>query len=62
MNLLKTRTPLRSVLLVAIMFASFVSNAQQTKPSGSGYASVNGGKVYYEVYGEGKPLVLLHVP
>ncbi|WP_238386530.1 alpha/beta fold hydrolase [Chitinophaga rupis] len=30
------------------------------KPSDSGYAPVNGIKVYYEVYGEGKPLVLLH--
>jgi pimeloyl-ACP methyl ester carboxylesterase len=26
----------------------------------SGYADVNGLKMYYEVYGEGKPLVLLH--
>lgn len=26
----------------------------------SGYAPVNGIKVYYEIYGEGKPLVLLH--
>ena len=36
------------------------SNAQQLKPSGSGYVPVNGIKVYYEVYGEGKPIVLLH--
>lgn len=60
MNLLKTRTPLSSILLVAIMFAAFVSNAQQAKPSSSGYAPVNGTKVYYEVYGQGKPLILLH--
>jgi pimeloyl-ACP methyl ester carboxylesterase len=26
----------------------------------SGYAPVNGIKVYYEVYGEGKPIILLH--
>jgi pimeloyl-ACP methyl ester carboxylesterase len=26
----------------------------------SGYAEVNGLKMYYEVYGEGKPLVLIH--
>jgi pimeloyl-ACP methyl ester carboxylesterase len=31
-----------------------------TKPTKSGYAPVNGLKVYYEIYGEGKPLVLLH--
>ena len=26
----------------------------------SGYAEVNGLKMYYEVYGGGKPLVLIH--
>ncbi len=36
------------------------SNGQQIKPSQSGYAPVNGIKVYYEVYGEGRPIVLLH--
>lgn len=35
------------------------SNAQ-LKPADSGYAPVNGIKVYYEVYGEGQPIVLLH--
>src|SRR5688500_881257 len=30
------------------------------KPSESGYAEVNGLKMYYEVYGKGKPIVLLH--
>ena len=34
--------------------------SQNTKPTESGYADVNGLKLYYEVYGEGKPLVLLH--
>jgi len=58
---LKTRNPLKSILLVAIiMFAASRSNGQQIKPSDSGYVPVNGIKVYYEVYGEGKPIVLLH--
>jgi pimeloyl-ACP methyl ester carboxylesterase len=48
------------ILLITIMFAAFQSNGQQIKPSNSGYAPVNGIKVYYEIYGEGKPLVLLH--
>src|SRR6266481_332590 len=26
----------------------------------SGYSEVNGLKMYYEIYGEGKPLVLIH--
>lgn len=34
--------------------------ASAVKPSKSGYADVNGLKMYYEVYGKGKPLVLLH--
>ena len=48
------------MLLIAIMFPAFRSNGQQIKPSNSGYAPVNGIRVYYEVYGEGRPLVLLH--
>src|SRR3954471_2904845 len=59
-NLFKTRNPLRSILLIAIMFAASQSNGQQIKSSNSGYAPVNGIKVYYEVYGEGRPIVLLH--
>jgi pimeloyl-ACP methyl ester carboxylesterase len=30
------------------------------KPSESGYADINGLKMYYEVYGQGKPIVLIH--
>src|ERR1044072_5425327 len=48
------------MILIAMMFATFQSNAQKIKPSSSGYAPVNGTKVYYEVYGEGMPLILLH--
>jgi pimeloyl-ACP methyl ester carboxylesterase len=49
------------VLIIAILLLTvFQSNGQQSKPADSGYVPVNGIKVYYEVYGEGKPLVLLH--
>jgi pimeloyl-ACP methyl ester carboxylesterase len=34
--------------------------SHEVKPTESGYAEVNGLKMYYEVYGNGKPLVLLH--
>jgi pimeloyl-ACP methyl ester carboxylesterase len=52
---------LKPVFMVAMLFCTaFKSNGQQIKPAESGYAPVNGIKVYYEVYGEGKPLVLLH--
>lgn len=60
-SLLKTIIPFRSMLvIVIIMLAASRSNGQQIKPAKSGYAPVNGIKVYYEVYGEGRPLVLLH--
>jgi len=52
-NLVETRNTLTSMLLIAIMFAAFRSNGQQIKSTNSGYAPVNGIKVYYEVYGEG---------
>jgi pimeloyl-ACP methyl ester carboxylesterase len=34
--------------------------SRNIEPTESTYADVNGLKMYYEVYGEGKPLVLLH--
>lgn len=54
--------PIKSLLLVimSMLFTIAQSNGQQLKPSASGYAPVNGIKVYYEVYGEGRPIVLLH--
>ena len=60
-TLFKTNNPLKLILLTAIVaFTALRSNGQQLKPAASGYAPVNGIKVYYEVYGEGKPIILLH--
>ncbi|KXH80453.1 alpha/beta fold hydrolase [Chryseobacterium kwangjuense] len=57
----KGRTQLlKSMLLVVMIFVACTSNAQKMKPSNSGYAPVNGIKVYYEVYGKGEPVILLH--
>jgi len=51
----------KSMILIAMLFFKvFQANGQQSKPTASGYAPVNGIKVYYEVYGKGKPIVLLH--
>lgn len=33
---------------------------QELQPTKSGYSDVNGLKMYYEVYGKGKPVILLH--
>jgi pimeloyl-ACP methyl ester carboxylesterase len=35
-------------------------DTQTITPDKSGYAEVNGLKMYYEVYGKGKPIVLMH--
>jgi pimeloyl-ACP methyl ester carboxylesterase len=48
-----------SIFLLLAMFARQGTAAQETKPKGE-YASVNGLKMYYETYGTGRPLVLLH--
>jgi len=60
-NLFKKRNFFKLILLMAIMMqTAFQSNGQTIKPSESGYAPVNGTKVYYEVYGQGRPIVLIH--
>ena len=51
--------------LVAIAVAvgmSVTSSASAFAHAKSGYASVNGLDMYYEIHGAGRPLVLLHVP
>jgi pimeloyl-ACP methyl ester carboxylesterase len=58
-NLIKTG-PIKSKLLLAMVTFAVFQSYGQMKPSNSGYALVNGSKVYYEVYGEGRPVVLLH--
>jgi len=49
-----------SLILVINMLSTQNSDAQQPLAPASGYAPVNGSKVYYEVYGTGDPIVLLH--
>lgn len=49
-----------ALLALAFFLTASKAYGQKIKPSESGYAPVNGIKVYYEVYGKGKPIVLLH--
>lgn len=52
---------MKSLFMAAmLLLATSQSNGQNNKPSSSGYAPVNGIKLYYEVYGQGKPIILLH--
>src|SRR5678809_576942 len=59
-NFLNTHNPLKALLLIAVVLIASSSSGQQVKPSHSGYAPVNGINVYYEVYGQGRPIILLH--
>ena len=49
-----------AAIIAMLFFASIQSYGQTGKPVESGYAPVNGIKIYYEVHGAGKPLILLH--
>jgi len=51
----------KAIFIVALLFFTvFQSKGQQHRAADSGYVPVNGIQVYYKVYGEGKPIVLLH--
>jgi pimeloyl-ACP methyl ester carboxylesterase len=59
-ELFKKSNVFKPIIIAVLFFTAFQSHGQQTTPTDSGYAPVNGIKVYYEIYGEGKSLVLLH--
>ncbi|MDR3025086.1 alpha/beta hydrolase [Chryseobacterium sp.] len=59
-SLFKFSTALKSLLILTVIVITSQVYGQKVKPSESGYAPVNGIKVYYEVYGKGKPVILLH--
>lgn len=60
-NLLHSGKPFITMLLITVsVFTAASVNAQQIKPTTSGYAPANGIKIYYEIYGEGMPIILLH--
>jgi pimeloyl-ACP methyl ester carboxylesterase len=56
----RSNVPKPVLIIVILFFTVFQSIGQQSKPADSGLVPVNGIKVYYEVYGEGEPIVLLH--
>lgn len=50
-------------LFLFVVFSSSIANGQTpygNNPQAGDYVAVNGIKVYYEVYGEGEPLLLIH--
>ena len=48
----------RLIILISLIVMTLPLRAQS--PSESGFAPVNGIKMFYQVYGKGKPLVLIH--
>ena len=60
-SLLRFNNYLLPIVVAAIfLLVSSQSVGQKIKPSANGYAPVNGTKIYYEVYGKGDPIILLH--
>ena len=54
------KSVIANLALVSLIFFSATCFSQSQTLKSSGYAPVNGLKMYYEVHGDGKPLVLLH--
>src|SRR3990170_5029992 len=50
---------MKTAALILTVLLSTALSAQAQKPT-TGYAPVNGLKMYYEIHGSGEPLVLLH--
>lgn len=53
---------LMTLIVVVLSSALYAQNNQAAtpKPAKAGYADVNGLHMYYEIYGQGQPLILLH--
>ena len=46
--------------VLALLLVSSFKSISQPAANSNGYSEVNGIKMYYEIYGQGKPLVLIH--
>ncbi len=58
---MKKQTLTISIALLLISFSTkATNNLESVNSTDTGYAEVNGTKLYYEVAGSGKPLVLIH--
>jgi hypothetical protein len=46
--------------LLSILASAVRLKLEEMKPLSTGYADVNGIKLYHEIYGQGESLVLMH--
>src|ERR1044072_3634687 len=51
---------IKTMSTMALIMTSLVSAAMAAQEPKTGYAPVNGLKMYYEIHGQGNPVVLLH--
>jgi pimeloyl-ACP methyl ester carboxylesterase len=51
---------LLSITFAALVASALTGGAKAQDAKSSGYADVNGMKMYYEVSGRGEPLIVLH--
>jgi pimeloyl-ACP methyl ester carboxylesterase len=56
---MRNPTKILVLAILAVLTASAAANPKPAAPRGR-YAEVNGVKMYYEVHGQGRPIVLLH--
>ncbi|APU96965.1 alpha/beta hydrolase [Sphingobacterium sp. B29] len=59
-TLIKTNIIFKSLLCIIMITTVMQSHGQHVKPSAQGLVSLKDSKVYYEIYGTGKPIILLH--
>lgn len=55
-----TKSIVAFILFIGCINTVFAQDKKKQSPSNSGYAPVNGLKLYYEIRGNGAPIVLLH--
>jgi pimeloyl-ACP methyl ester carboxylesterase len=51
---------MKRTIVYAVLALLLLSSFKSISQPANGYSAVNGIKMYYEIYGQGKPLVLIH--
>jgi hypothetical protein len=57
---MKRRTIFLSVIIILIIISLIVTRNYDQVPQKTGTANLNGTNLYYEIYGKGEPMILLH--